>query len=259
MEESNLKTENVLHFLRQRSDAHTSPNGTVYTIPCLGATGYINYAGYDAVAPFSCYNRKDAVAILNAIKNDPTAVGVVVLGGGDICPEIYGEKPHPNTFAGNPEQDLAEMMVIRHSPVPVLGICRGLQLIHCALSKRTQYARLEQHLTRHLSEQGYRGRWGHGIGYLKDFDITGYKEGEVYQVNSLHHQGVVHTENSKEEFPYMDVIATSISAEQPVVELAMWENVVGVPCLGIQSHPEMMYREVEKLMMNNLFGSAALE
>lgn len=62
--------------------------------------------------------------------------GVIVLGGGDIHPEIAGHPPEvPNSFGADARADLHTMALIRHfteESAPVLGICRGSQLLNLA-------------------------------------------------------------------------------------------------------------------------------
>src|SRR6476660_10264951 len=57
--------------------------------------------------------------------------GMVFTGGSDVNPAWHGEQPHPTTYT-NPERDDAELMLLRAAiaaGLPVLGICRGMQLM----------------------------------------------------------------------------------------------------------------------------------
>lgn len=60
--------------------------------------------------------------------------GFVVPGGGDVDPELYGAPSgHPTLFGVNREQDILDSQVIRfalNSRRPLLGICRGMQLLN---------------------------------------------------------------------------------------------------------------------------------
>ncbi len=70
--------------------------------------------------------------------------GLVLSGGGDIDPAQYGESPGPHLVSVRPERDRAELALLHAAltrQLPVLGICRGLQLINVALG-----GRLHQHL-----------------------------------------------------------------------------------------------------------------
>ncbi len=60
--------------------------------------------------------------------------GYVVPGGGDVDPGLYGGDPrHPALYDVNPAQDALDLTVIRHARaarLPLLGICRGMQLLN---------------------------------------------------------------------------------------------------------------------------------
>jgi putative glutamine amidotransferase len=59
--------------------------------------------------------------------------GVVLPGGGDIDPRLYGEEPGPSLYDVNAEQDRLDIAVARRAldaGTPVLGICRGHQLLN---------------------------------------------------------------------------------------------------------------------------------
>ncbi|MFJ9692586.1 gamma-glutamyl-gamma-aminobutyrate hydrolase family protein [Kitasatospora sp. NPDC101183] len=60
--------------------------------------------------------------------------GFVVPGGGDVDPALYGDDPgHPSLYDVNPAQDRLDAAVLRHAldhRLPLLGICRGMQLLN---------------------------------------------------------------------------------------------------------------------------------
>jgi putative glutamine amidotransferase len=61
--------------------------------------------------------------------------GLVLTGGGDIDPAAYGMAPHPRTGPVSDERDRAELELLAaalEAGLPVLGICRGLQLLNIA-------------------------------------------------------------------------------------------------------------------------------
>ncbi len=61
--------------------------------------------------------------------------GLVLTGGADIDPASYGQQAHAETVDTVPERDVFEIVLVRAAierESPVLGICRGMQLINVA-------------------------------------------------------------------------------------------------------------------------------
>jgi putative glutamine amidotransferase len=70
--------------------------------------------------------------------------GLVLAGGSDMDPGSYGARPHPETGTTSPERDRFELALAHRAierDMPVLGICRGMQLLNVAYG-----GTLEQHL-----------------------------------------------------------------------------------------------------------------
>jgi len=61
--------------------------------------------------------------------------GVLLPGGSDMDPALYGGSPHPEVYGVWPEQDATDIALATHvlaSPLPLLAICRGLQVVNVA-------------------------------------------------------------------------------------------------------------------------------
>jgi putative glutamine amidotransferase len=117
--------------------------------------------------------------------------GLVLAGGADVDPGRYGEQPHPETMGLRPERDAGEFALLGEAlrrDVPVLGVCRGMQVmaVHAG-------GRLIQHLPDEVGHQGHRpgpGRYGsHGARFAAG-SLVAALLGEAATVNSYHHQGV---------------------------------------------------------------------
>lgn len=70
--------------------------------------------------------------------------GLVFTGGSDLDPSLYGQRVHPETTGVHRHRDRAELALVREAlqrDMPVLGICRGMQLLNVALG-----GDLHQHL-----------------------------------------------------------------------------------------------------------------
>lgn len=82
--------------------------------------------------------------------------GLLVPGGPDLDPALYGQDAHPATRAMNPEADRVELSLVRRvldAEIPVLAICRGMQLLN-VLHGGT----LHQHLSDVTGHDGHRPR-----------------------------------------------------------------------------------------------------
>jgi putative glutamine amidotransferase len=116
--------------------------------------------------------------------------GLVVSGGPDLSPDLYGAEPEPLTET-RPERDRAEMPLLRRAldmDMPVLGVCRGMQLLTVAAG-----GRLHQHLPDVLGHEKHRpapGVYGeHDARFAPDSRIATLM-GDDLAVRCYHHQGV---------------------------------------------------------------------
>ena len=113
--------------------------------------------------------------------------GIVFSGGADIWSKRYGEEPHPeaqNPQAIRDEFELTLMTITVERQIPLLGICRGLQLINVFAG-----GTLHQHVPEHNRVEVAPDTLVH------DIDITpGSLLEELYgsshKINSLHHQTI---------------------------------------------------------------------
>jgi putative glutamine amidotransferase len=72
----------------------------------------------------------DAVELLDRFH------GLVLMGGADVDPHLYGQQRQPHVYGVNPEQDHFEMALVRAAlaaKMPTLAVCRGIQLVNVAL------------------------------------------------------------------------------------------------------------------------------
>jgi len=120
--------------------------------------------------------------------------GLMLAGGADIDPTSYGEDAHAETVGTIPERDRFEIALVREAierDMPVLGICRGMQLINVALG-----GTLVQHLPEHFGHHEHRRVLGSFDGADHDVDVQPETlaldvVGEArHATKSHHHQGV---------------------------------------------------------------------
>lgn len=120
--------------------------------------------------------------------------GLMLAGGADIDPSSYGEPVHPETVDTVPERDRFEIAMVRAAierDMPVLGICRGMQLINVAYG-----GTLLQHLPERFGHHEHLRVVGTFDGADHDVDLVAGSlaaraAGETHHATkSHHHQGV---------------------------------------------------------------------
>ncbi|GAA0457688.1 gamma-glutamyl-gamma-aminobutyrate hydrolase [Paractinoplanes deccanensis] len=116
--------------------------------------------------------------------------GLVLAGGSDLGPEMYGQEPGPHTVV-RPERDKAESRLVRAAldrDVPVLGICRGMQLLTVAAG-----GSLHQHLPDLLGHEKHRpapGVYGEHDARFEPGSRIAELMGDDLAIRCFHHQGV---------------------------------------------------------------------
>ncbi len=118
----------------------------------------------------------------------PQLDGLLLPGGWDVDPDLYGEKPHPTVKEIDRELDDTELAMFRQAreaQIPVLGICRGQQVINVAMGGD---------LFQHLADHDVRGLGRNHIAHAVEVDPTSElgraAGGSTIEVNSFHHQAV---------------------------------------------------------------------
>jgi putative glutamine amidotransferase len=158
--------------------------------------------------------------------------GLVLSGGNDIDPTVYGAEPHPETGIPVPERDRMELALARRAverDLPVLGICRGMQLLNVAFG-----GTLLQHLPDEVGHGEHRLNAGTFDGSEHDVrlepgSLAARAAGEeLHETKSHHHQGVATVAS---EFK---VTGRSVLDDLPEALEAPERTFV----LGVQWHPE---------------------
>lgn len=162
--------------------------------------------------------------------------GVLFSGGNDIDPLLFGEKTTGKTGPVMPERDQQELFMLRtlleETKKPILGICRGIQLINVALGGTLIQHIPDEGLTAHTLPMYPRQVPSHRVDIQEGtllYDLVGTTK---LPVNSFHHMAV------KDLAPRLKVTARSEDGVIEAVELT--ENPDGRFFLGVQWHPEMM-------------------
>jgi putative glutamine amidotransferase len=158
--------------------------------------------------------------------------GLILAGGADIDPSSYGRDAHSETVGTTPQRDRFEIALVREAierDMPVLGICRGMQLINVALG-----GTLVQHLPDHYGHHEHRRVLGSFDGADHDVDVQPETlAGDVvrearHATKSHHHQGI--------ECLAGGLLVSGTSALDDLPEAIEMPNKRFV--LGVQWHPE---------------------
>jgi putative glutamine amidotransferase len=121
--------------------------------------------------------------------------GLILAGGGDIDPGRFGAQPHPATAGLRPARDAAEFALVAEAlgtGLPLLGICRGLQVLNVALG-----GTLHQHLPGLVGHDGHSpvtGGYGmHEVKVAPDSRLAaalGAAAAGEFPVPTHHHQAI---------------------------------------------------------------------
>lgn len=173
------------------------------------------------------------------------AQGFLLMGGMDVNPKLYGEKPGPRTDRPHVERDTQEMTLLQDAlarDIPVLAICRGHQLLNVALGG-TLLQDIEDPSHRWLDNGD--SNW-HDISIGESGRLSAMY-GDSVRVNSRHHQGITPDRLA----PGLRAVASSYDSYVEAFEGETQRWVVGV-----QWHPERPEIRQESLVLFQAFVAA---
>lgn len=173
-------------------------------------------------------------------------------GGGDVSPLFYGEEPMKQTKSICHHLDLFEHHLLHQmikTGKPVLGICRGMQIINTALGG-SLYQDIPTQLPdaiEHYQDIEFRHEPFHVVHFLQDSILQKIFKSDKLQVNSFHHQAV------KKVAP--DLRAVAFTTDGIIEAIEGYSGYV----LGVQWHPETMtqYSPLQFLIFNYLVNLAS--
>lgn len=236
--------------------------------PLIGVTTYLEQAQtgvWDVRASFLPQTYLDAVTEAGGIPvllaPQPCADGqartvlerldgLILSGGADVDPRLYGAEPHERTGAPREDRDAWEIALFeaaRELAIPVLGICRGLQVINVALG-----GTLIQHLPDVVGSEAYQpGPAIYGSGEIDvdpDSRLASILGTERQSVPVYHHQGLDRVGEGAR------VTARTTDGVIQALELSELED-AGCYALAVQWHPEEQRQD--RRLFTSLVAAAA--
>lgn len=191
-----------------------------------------------------CRNRDTLITILERLD------GILLTGGTDIDPNIYGKRPMPYCGRVIIERDEYELAIARYcyeNKTPLLGICRGIQLLNISRGG-TLYQDLGKEaglIHCYMGDVGPRNYRVHNTTFTPG-SLLHRVFGKQIRTNSFHHQGVCE--------PGMNVAVTAVAEDGAVEGI----EVSGGPSFmaAVQWHPEMMFDAQEQKDLFMVFVEA---
>ncbi|MCK6579632.1 MAG: gamma-glutamyl-gamma-aminobutyrate hydrolase family protein [Anaerolineae bacterium] len=169
--------------------------------------------------------------------------GVLLPGGGDVRPSVYGAETHPATHEIDDARDALEIMLARWAyadDLPVFGICRGHQVLNVALGGTLVQdipSEVGPEIIHDTPETMPRSTIRHEVMLVPGSRLSSILGGVRFEVNSLHHQSVGSLAPG--------VILSALSPQDEVVEAL--EAPDKRFTLSVQWHPEDMYQTYEPM------------
>lgn len=208
---------------------------------CAVADGYIRSVLAGGGTPLIIPPYDEDEALLNTLG---CIDGLLLTGGGDINPLFLGEEPLKQLGSINHRRDRQELLLTRLAAdrqIPILGICRGIQIMTAALGGKLYqdiHSQTDTPCIKHSQELD-RSYPSHTVSLEKGSLLRGiFNDAESLAVNSFHHQAV------KEAAPGFKVCAQAGDGIIEAVESVEYKSMIGV-----QWHPECMILQGDQTML----------
>ncbi|WP_198439875.1 gamma-glutamyl-gamma-aminobutyrate hydrolase family protein [Pareuzebyella sediminis] len=180
--------------------------------------------------------------------------GFVMQGGSDLAPETYGEKPI-GKWKGDAPRDRFELKILDYAvknSKPVLGICRGFQLMNAYFGGTLYQDTITQkpEVDNHRCAERY-DTLKHPVEFTKGtFFETLYREEKKLFVNTVHHQAIKDLGND------LEVYALS---HDGLIEAFGYTKEPPGKIMGVQWHPEFSHTIKDEIIDSDILYEAFLQ
>ena len=162
--------------------------------------------------------------------------GLLLTGGGDMDPALFGEAPHPTLYDVAPARDTLETGAIGiaiERDLPVLAVCRGIQVLNVALGGSLHQDVVSEPGTPLVhSQKEPRDQPTHAVKMAPDSRLASVMGTDAADVNSMHHQAVKALGRGLRAVAWApDQIVEAVELEDPSRFV-----------VGVQWHPEELVR-----------------
>ena len=174
--------------------------------------------------------------------------GLLLTGGGDIDPTLFGEEPHVGLGSITPERDFFEINLIQKMlelNKPILGICRGAQILNIAVGGdmfQDIYSQNDRTLLQH-DQQAPRWHASHFVDVTKDSLLNKITQVDRFKVNSYHHQA--------NRLVPVGFQVSAVSSDRIIEAI---ESIEHDFVLGVQWHPETLLPKKD-IVSEKIMGS----
>jgi putative glutamine amidotransferase len=213
-------------------DRHSPVFGETYALTRKYAEGVRQAGGVPLIVPHNL-DEDSLRVVLDRLD------GIVLSGGGDIDPALFGEELHPATCEIEPDRDRAELTLARRvveRDLPFLGICRGIQVLNVALGGSlvqdipSQVPEALPHsFDRKTTPRGY---LAHAVKIDPSSQLARIMQLEAAQTNSWHHQSI--------KRPADGLRVTAVAPDGVIEAVEVPERRFAI---AVQWHPEWLFEE----------------